>query len=444
MSGAAVARGLAANLAGTASTLGTPIPLWLHNDDGLSLLSLLAVAAASALLYRGLELGAKVTTAVCALNLALLALLIVVGSTNISPSNYTPFAPFGLGGTLRGAGTVFFAYVGFDAVCTLAAEMRTPSTTLPRAILGTVAVTTSLYVAVSIVITGMVPYDEIDVAAPLSDAFLRFPSSAWASYLVSVGTITVLVVTVICSLLAQPRILVQMALDGLLPPAFAVVDEHTGVPKVGTVVTAVSAGSIAFAVDLAGLSDTIAIGTLCAFASVCVGLVVLRARHARTQPGGSAAAEARLLRLLAGAVSSLSCLALALVCLPASTATTIFVILASLASATTIVALTLRLPRGAVAVAGDALAPFRVPGVPLLPLAGYFVNLCLCLSLSVSAWIRLLVWMAFGVAIFWYYRRKRIAQTTGAGREDGAAVEGVVQGEANDDAVSLVAHVDEA
>ena len=183
--------------------------------------AVLLVAACTALLMRGTRTSARANAAIVALKLVVLVLVIVVGALHVHPTDWSPFAPFGATGVLRGAGVLFFAYIGFDAVSTAAAETRDPARTVPRALLATVAIATALYVALGIVLTGLVSYTALDVPDPISRALVSEP---WLGTAVDVAAVLGLFATVLVTLYGQIRILLRMAEDGLLPPVFARVD----------------------------------------------------------------------------------------------------------------------------------------------------------------------------------------------------------------------------
>ncbi len=145
-------------------------------------------------------------------NLAVIFFVIIYGSFFVDTKNWKPFLPYKMEGAWNGVGTVFFSYIGFDSVSTLAGEVARPARDLPLGIVGTLGIVTALYVAVSLVTTGMVNYLQLDINAPLSAAFAAVGSN-WASIVVAVGSVTVMTATTLCSLVGQPRIFLQMAKD---------------------------------------------------------------------------------------------------------------------------------------------------------------------------------------------------------------------------------------
>ncbi len=204
-------------------------------------------------------------------------------------ANWTPFIPpnsgtfgeFGWSGVFRGAGAIFFAYVGFDCVSAAAQETKNPQRDLPIGLLGTLAVVSFLFISVSLVLTGLVHYTKLDVDAPFIFALQQVQAPAYFRHLISAATLAGLTSVILVSLLGQPRIFFAMAKDGLLPAAFAKIHPKHGTPHVTTWITGIACAIISGLFPLNLLGELISIGTLMAFALVCAGVLALR----RTQPG---------------------------------------------------------------------------------------------------------------------------------------------------------------
>lgn len=251
----------------------------------LDLPAVLVVLGCTALMLAGTRTSAAVNTAIVLAKVFALIVLVVVGVRYVHPAHWQPFIPhntgsfgaFGWSGLARGAGILFFAYIGFDGVSTLAEEARNPQRTLPWSLFASLLVCTVLYVAVSIVITGLADYRSLDVADPLYYALsaAHVPLGS-VKALVSVVAIVGLVSVVLASIVGQVRIFYSMARDGLLPQALGRVSGPQQTPVIGTLVTGGIAAVIAGVVPLGALGELISIGTLLAFAMVCVGVVVLR------------------------------------------------------------------------------------------------------------------------------------------------------------------------
>jgi len=241
----------------------------------LSPLSVIIIILCSVVLVFGVKDSARFNLVITTINLCTILFVIILGAFYVDIKNWDPFLPLGISGAFSGAGTVFFSYIGFDSVSSLAGEVKRPSRDLPIGIVGTLLIATVLYVGVSLVITGMINYSSIDIGAPLSAAFAHY-GLEWASVIISIGSVTALTATTLCSLLGQPRIYFQMAKDGLIPPQFAKLHPKSQAPIFGTIVTGILAASLALLLDLTTLTEMISIGTLLAFTVVCAGVIEMR------------------------------------------------------------------------------------------------------------------------------------------------------------------------
>jgi APA family basic amino acid/polyamine antiporter len=309
------------------------------------------------LLLVGISESATVNAVIVVVKVAIVVIVIAAGAMFIQTENWHPFVPpntgtfgeYGWSGVLRGAGIIFFAYIGFDAVSTSAQEARDPQRDMPRGILGSLAICTVLFVLVSGVMVGVVPYKQmLNEPAPLvvavEAAAGRAAGTGWAplmntlTVLLTIGALAALSSVMVVMMLAQPRIFLAMARDGLLPAWAARVHPRFRTPHVSTIVTGIAVAIAAGLTPIATLGSLVSIGTLMAFVIVSVGIIVLR----RTRPD---------------------------------------------------------LPR-----------PFRMPLVPLLPALSALVAVVLMLGLPRATWERLIVWMAIGIAIYFVYgfRRSRL------------------------------------
>jgi len=242
------------------------------------------VLAMSAICYVGMRETAGVNTFMVSLKVAIIVIFIVAGLAYINTDNWHPYIPpntgtfghFGWSGVLQGAAIIFFSYVGFDTASTTALEARNPQRDLPLGIIGALLISAVLYVAMATVITGMVSYTKLDVDAPVAIALDAHPQLAWLGVFVKVGAIVGMTSVVLGSLLGQPRILLAMADDGLLPQFMARCHPKFKTPHVATVITGVVFALIAGLFPLDILADLISIGILLAFAVVCIGVLVMR------------------------------------------------------------------------------------------------------------------------------------------------------------------------
>ena len=227
------------------------------------------------LLMRGVKESARANNIMVVVKLLVLGLFVVVGAMHIDTSNYVPFAPNGWRGIHQGAAIVFFAYIGFDAISTAAEETKNPQRNMPIGILGGLAICTVIYVIVGIVATGIVPYQDLRAADPLAKA-LTLAGLSTASWIISLGAVVSLSAVLLVFQYGQPRIFFAMARDGLLPPWAAKVHPKTRVPHITTLVTGIAVAVGALLADENEIYDLTNIGTLSAFAIVCIGVLVLR------------------------------------------------------------------------------------------------------------------------------------------------------------------------
>ncbi len=304
------------------ASIGINVPHDLANPpfgDGAGIVNLPAIAImllTSGALWLGTRESALANNSMVILKLSILLLVIGFGAFYVASSNLDPFLPaqaggfgdFGWSGILRGAGIVFFAYIGFDAVSTAAAEARNPRRTIPIGLLGTVLISTVLYVAVGFVLTGMVDYRRLGVADPISVAIQAAgPNLDWLLRLTDVAAVVGLASTVLVTLYGQTRIFMRMSEDGMLPRRFGRVSEKRKTPQFSIVLCGVVGGIVAGLVPLSVLGELISIGTLLAFIIVSSGVVVLRRRY----PGLPRGFRVPALPLVAGLaiVSSLALMA---------------------------------------------------------------------------------------------------------------------------------------
>jgi basic amino acid/polyamine antiporter, APA family len=259
-------------------------------DDGgvLNVPAILVVAATTALLVIGARQSARANNAMVLLKMVILLLVVAVGVAYVTPDNWSPFVPpseggfgdFGASGVVRAAGVVFFAYVGFDAVSTAAGEARDPQRTVPVGLMATVAISTLLYVAVALVLTGLVPYTQLNVSDPISRALeAAGPGVEWLDEAVDVAAIVGLFSTVLVTFYGQTRILMRMSADGMLPGALGRVDPRFRTPVATTVLCGIAGAIVAGLVPIDVLGELVSIGTLLAFLIVCAGVLVLRRTH---------------------------------------------------------------------------------------------------------------------------------------------------------------------
>jgi APA family basic amino acid/polyamine antiporter len=318
----------------------------------VNLPAIFIIVAASALLMIGIRESARVNAVVVLIKLAVVAVVIGVGLFYIKAQNYVPFIPentgtfgeYGWSGIMRGAGVVFFAYVGFDAVSTAAQEAKNPQRNMMIGILGSLAICTVIYIAFAGVLTGLVHYDQMKGdAAPVNTAIGQTPFP-WLRSLVTLGVIAGFSTVILVLLLGQSRVFYSMSQDGLLPGFFSKIHPTWKTPYRSNLFFMVFTSAFAGFLPISELGHMTSIGTLLAFILVCVGVIILR----RTQP--------------------------------------------------------------------DARRDYRAPLVPLVPILGIVSCFAMMVSLDGETWLRLVVWLAIGLVIYfgWSRRHSRI------GREEAA------------------------
>jgi APA family basic amino acid/polyamine antiporter len=255
----------------------------------LNLPAMAIIAIASTLLVVGIRASARFNAAMVIIKLTIVVLVIAFGLPLIKSVNLTPFVPsntgnwgeFGWSGVFRATGVIFFAYIGFDAVSVAAQEARNPQRDMPIGILGSLIICTVLYILMSLTMTGLANYKALNVPHPVFVAIENAgPQLAWLGFLVNVGAVVGLASVVLVLLLGQSRVFYAMSRDGLFFKVFSDVHPTFRTPWIGTIITGVFAAVLAAVVPLGILGELVSIGTLLAFAIVCVGTLVLR----RTAP----------------------------------------------------------------------------------------------------------------------------------------------------------------
>ncbi|KMT11283.1 hypothetical protein BVRB_5g109680 [Beta vulgaris subsp. vulgaris] len=233
------------------------------------------------LMCTGIKESSLVQTIVTSINVCALVFVIVAGSYLASKSGWVGYelskgyVPFGVNGVLGGSATVFFSYIGFDSVTATAEEVKNPKRDLPLGVGISLSLSCILYMLLSFVIVGLVPYYDLDKDTPISSAFSAY-GVEWAALVITTGAVMALLAALMGSLLPQSRILMAMARDGLLPSFFSDIDKRTQVPVKGTMAIGILAAAIAFFMDVSELAGMVSVGTLLAFTSVAVSVLVIR------------------------------------------------------------------------------------------------------------------------------------------------------------------------
>jgi APA family basic amino acid/polyamine antiporter len=298
---ATVASGWSTYFADPAEQAGITLPDSVYSE-GHNLVAAAIVLILTGVICLGIKVSAKVNAVIVTIKVAIVLLVIVAGLFFVKAANYSPFipsagspgakgatsepsllqdiglspgGPFGIAGIFTAAALVFFAYIGFDVVATAAEETKKPQRDVPRGILASLAICTTLYVAVSLVVTGMVKYDKISVDAPLAEAF-RSVGKPTIATIISVGALAGLTTVMMILMIGQSRVFFAMSRDNLLPPMFAQVSERTGTPVRTTLTTGGVIAVMAALLPLETLANLVNIGTLFAFILVAIGVIILR------------------------------------------------------------------------------------------------------------------------------------------------------------------------
>jgi basic amino acid/polyamine antiporter, APA family len=309
----------------------------------INLPAVIVVVLISVVLMIGIRESAGVNNIIVVLKVSVILVFIAIGWSYVHPANLTPLIPpnttgnfgdFGYSGLLAGAGVIFFAYIGFDAVSTAAQEAKVPKRDMPIGIIGSLLICTVLFILYTHVLTGMVDYHKLNVAAPLSLALEQIPYR-WLTICMNMAVLAGLTSVMLVMLLGQSRVLFSMANDRLLPKAFRDVHPKFRTPWKCNLMLMVFVAMFAAFVPISVVGKMTSIGTLFAFVIVCVGIIIMRRTHPDT-------------------------------------------------------------PR-----------PFRTPLVPLFPILGIAVNVAMMYGLGWSNWLRLVIWMAIGLVIYFGYSRSR-------------------------------------
>jgi len=240
--------------------------------------ALLIIFLITSLVYRGIKESKNAGNAMVVIKLAVVLLIIAVGVFYVDASNWSPFAPNGVSGLLKGISAVFFAYIGFDAISTTAEECKNPQRDLPRGMMYSIIICTILYVLIALILTGMVSYKELAVGDPLAFVFEKL-NLRWMSGIIAVSAVVAMASVLLVFQLGQPRIWMSMSRDGLLPKAFSKIHPKYKTPSFATIVTGFVVAIPALFMNLTVVTDLCSIGTLFAFVLVCGGVLVLQQKQ---------------------------------------------------------------------------------------------------------------------------------------------------------------------
>jgi APA family basic amino acid/polyamine antiporter len=341
---AAVAVGWSGYIVNIFTSLGLNLPPQLINPPGIdggiiNIPAVVIIAGITWLLIRGAKQSSQVNTVIVVIKLAVILLFITIGVNYIHPANYHPFLPYGWTGVFKGAAIIFFAYIGFDAITTAAEEVKNPKKTFPIAILGSLIISSILYIAVSGVLNGIFPYYTYkETAAPVAFALANL-GIQWANIVISIGALCGITSVLLVSFFGQSRVFFAMSRDGLLPEFFSRLHKDFRTPTNGIIVVGIVGSLIAAFLPITELAQLVNIGTLAAFIIVSAAVIILRIQKPELE------------------------------------------------------------------------RPFKTPLVPLVPILAILFCLFLVTELPTITHIRFIVWLAIGLAIYYFYGRKNSVLT---------------------------------
>jgi len=280
----AVAIGWSGYFVNILKVIGINLPVWCSAAPGtvpgaiINLPAMFIVLFLTTILVIGIKESARLTSVMVFVKITTVLVFIAVGFSNVNPSNWIPFMPFGFKGVLAGAAIVFFAYIGFDAISTVAEETKNPQKNIPIGIIVSLAICTFLYIVVAAILTGMVSFKELNHPAPVAHA-LNLIGFRWGSALVSAGAVAGITSVLLVMLMGQPRIFFSMSRDGLLWPWIYKVHPRFRTPYIAQIITGVVVAGFAGFIDIGTAAELCNIGTLFAFTIVCGGIAVLGYTH---------------------------------------------------------------------------------------------------------------------------------------------------------------------
>ena len=278
---ATVAVGWSGYIVNIFTSLGLILPAQLINPPGvegglINIPAVLIIVGITWLLIRGVKQSSQVNTVIVIIKLSVILLFISIGVNYINPANYHPFLPYGWSGVFKGAAIIFFAYIGFDAITTAAEEVKDPKKTFPIAILGSLLISSILYIAVSGVLDGVLPYYVFkQTAAPVAFALNQL-GIHWADIVISIGALCGITSVLLVSFFGQSRVFFAMSRDGLLPEFFSRLHKDFRTPTNGIIIVGIFASVLAAFLPITELAELVNIGTLAAFIIVSAAIIILR------------------------------------------------------------------------------------------------------------------------------------------------------------------------
>jgi basic amino acid/polyamine antiporter, APA family len=360
--------------------------------------ALFIVAFITYIVFIGIRESRTVNNIMVAIKLLVVFGVIVTGSLYVHPENWSPFAPEGIAGVLKGVSAVFFAFIGFDAISTTAEECKNPTRDLPRAIFYALSICTVLYVLVALVLTGMVNYKELGVGDPLAFVFKK-AGMEWLGGIIAFSALIAMASVILIFQLGQPRIWMSMSRDGLLPKAFSRIHKKYRTPAFATIITGIVVAVPALFMNLTEVTDLTSIGTLFAFVIVCGGVLVLQGQ-------GKSSQSRYKVPYISGKIIIPLIVLIALVLNVKYNAVYWKEFLVT-GNNTLVIAIIEKLPM-AIFVAGCLVLSWvcYTQKLSAIPVLGLLSCLFLMTKLGTTNWLRFLIWLGIGLAIYFAFGRK--------------------------------------
>jgi basic amino acid/polyamine antiporter, APA family len=382
---------------------------WFH-APGIGGLRLIAdipafsiVVAITALIYVGIRETKVASNIMVILKLIILMGVIAVGAFYVTPANWSPFAPNGFAGVMHGVSGIFFAYIGFDAISTTAEECRNPQKDLPKAMIYSLAISTGLYIIISLVLTGMVNYDELAVGDPLAYVFQKLHLT-YLSGIISIGAVIAMASVLLVFQVGQPRIWMSMSRDGLLPPKFSKLHKRYRTPAFSTIITGIMVAVPVLFLNLTEVTDLCSIGTLFAFVLVCGGVLLverndeeIKAKGFRIPYYNSRIILPPIIIFVLGILFYFNFDGIA----------DFFNMKSTDVRLSFWDILKHKIPMFIYIVAAIILIYFAIrKKLSLIPVLGLLINLYLMTELGITNWMRFLVWLIVGLVLYFTYGNK--------------------------------------
>ncbi|MDY0101627.1 MAG: amino acid permease [Lentimicrobium sp.] len=357
------------------------------------------------LVYRGIRESKRASNIMVLLKLAILFLVIGVGSFYVDPENWSPFAPNGIGGVLKGVSGVFFAYIGFDAISTTAEECKNPQRDLPRSMIYALIITTVLYVAISLVLTGMVSYQLLGVSDPLAFVFEKLHLTT-LSGIIALSAVIAMAGVLLVFQLGQPRIWMSMSRDGLLPPIFSRLHPRYKTPGFSTIITGILVAVPTLFMNLTEVTDLTSIGTLFAFVLVSGGILILDGKKTPVgNLGRSGSGKFRVMYLNSRYWLPAIWLSVFLLLLRLDPEDLRQIInFNALPDETFWDIIKHKIPHFAFIIVAISVTWIAIrKELSLIPALGLLTNFYLMSQLGITNWLRFLIWLVIGLALYFIY-----------------------------------------